>query len=199
MALLIYGLDTEEIGTTQSWRDILAELLPHLEIRIFPEIGNTSEITYLAFMRPDFDAIPPLPNLKAMFSRSAGVEAFINHAKMPKVPLGKIEPANGDPMMTEYVIMHVLRLHRDLPLYHQAQAKCEWLSRPIVRPDERRIDFLGFGLMAKAPALILKSLGFQCRPGYATRSQMLRFQFFMARNSSVHSCGRPTSPSAFCR
>ncbi len=160
MALLIYGLDTEEIGSVRSWRDTLAELLPELEIRIFPDVGDTSEITYLAFMRPDFDVIPPLPNLKAMFSRSAGVEAFIDHPKLPKAPLGKIEPADGDPMMTEYVIMHVLRLHRELPLYQQAQARCEWLRRPIVRPGERRVGFLGFGLMAKAPALMLKSLGF---------------------------------------
>jgi glyoxylate/hydroxypyruvate reductase A len=159
MALLIYGLDTE-IGNAQGWRDMLAELLPGLEIRIFPDVGNTSEITYLAFMRPDFDGIPPLPNLKAMFSRSAGVEAFVNHPKLPRVPLGKIEPAGGDPMMTEYVIMHVLRLHREMPLYQQAQAKREWLRRPIVRPKQRRIGFLGFGLMAKAPALVLKSLGF---------------------------------------
>ena len=31
---------------------------------------------------------------------------------------------------------------------------------PIVRPEERRIGFLGYGMMAKAPALILKQLGF---------------------------------------
>ena len=160
MALLIYGLDTDEIGSAEGWRETLAELLPRLEVRIFPEVGNTSEITYLAFMHPDFDAIPPLPKLKAMFSRSAGVEAFIGHPKLPQVPLGKIEPAEGDPMMTEYVLMHVLRLHREMPLYQQAQARGEWLRRPIVRPEARRIGFLGFGLMARAPALLLQSLGF---------------------------------------
>jgi glyoxylate/hydroxypyruvate reductase A len=31
---------------------------------------------------------------------------------------------------------------------------------PIVRPEQRRVGFLGFGMMAKAPALVLKSLGF---------------------------------------
>jgi glyoxylate/hydroxypyruvate reductase len=160
MALLIYGLDIGEIGSAKSWRDTLAEVLPGLEVRIFPDVGNTSEITYLTFMHPDFDALPPLPNLKAMFSRSAGVETFVNHPKMPRVPLGKIEPAGGDPMMTEYVLMHVLRLHREMPLYQQAQARREWLRRPITRPDARRIGFLGFGLMARAPALMLKSLGF---------------------------------------
>ena len=31
---------------------------------------------------------------------------------------------------------------------------------PIVRPEQRRVGFLGFGMMAKAPALVLQSLGF---------------------------------------
>ena len=31
---------------------------------------------------------------------------------------------------------------------------------PIVRPEQRRIGFLGYGMMAKAPALVLKSLQF---------------------------------------
>ncbi len=159
MALLIYGLD-RQIGNAQAWRDTVAELLPGRELRVFPEVGNAAEIEYLAFMRPDFDAIPALPNLKAMFSRSAGVEAFIDHPKLPQVPLGKIEPDGGDPMMTEYTVMHVLRFHREMPLYQEAQANREWLRRPIVRPEQRRIGFLGLGLMAKAPALVLKSLGF---------------------------------------
>ena len=63
-------------------------------------------------------------------------------------------------MMTEYTVMHVLRFHREMPLYQEAQANREWLRRPIVRPEQRRIGFLGLGLMAKAPALVLKSLGF---------------------------------------
>ncbi len=159
MTLLIYGLHTQ-IGDAQGWRDTLAELLPDRETRIFPDVGNPAEITYLAFMHPDFDVIPKLQNLKAMFSRSAGVEAFVDHPRLPTVPLGKIEPAGGDPMMTEYVIMHVLRLHRDMPLYQEAQARREWLRRPILRPEDRRVGFLGFGLMARAPALMLQSLGF---------------------------------------
>src|SRR5437016_6644231 len=159
MALLIVNLD-RQIGNAAAWRDIFAEQLPELEIRIWPEAGKVADIEYLAFIRPDFDSLPELPNLKAMFSRSAGVEAFVNHPRLPKAPLGKIEPAGGDPMMTEYVVMHVLRFHRDMPGYQAAQAAREWRRTRIVRPEERRIGFLGLGLMAKAPALVLKSLGF---------------------------------------
>jgi glyoxylate/hydroxypyruvate reductase A len=159
MALLIVNLD-RQISTARAWRDNFAAQLPDLEIRIWPEAGEVADIEYLAFIRPDFDILPELPNLKAMFSRSAGVEAFVDHPKLPKAPLGKIEPAGGDPMMTEYVVMHVLRFHRDMPLYQAAQANREWLRTRIARPEERRVGFLGLGLMATAPALVLKSLGF---------------------------------------
>jgi glyoxylate/hydroxypyruvate reductase len=160
MALLIIELD-KHIGNATAWRDAFRERLPDLAIRIWPDVGELTDIEYLAFMHPDFDLLPTFPNLKAMFSRAAGVESFIKHPRLPKVPLGKVEPPGGDPMMTEYVIMHVLRLHRDMPAYQAAQAKREWRRTPITRPERRRIGFLGFGMMARAPALVLKSLGFR--------------------------------------
>ena len=57
--------------------------------------------------------------------------------------------------------MHVLRFHRDMPGYQAAQARREWRRTTIMRPEQRRVGFLGFGMMAKAPALVLRSLGFQ--------------------------------------
>ncbi len=160
MALLLSGLD-QHIGSAQAWRDAFAEHLLGMEVRIWPQVGDVADIRYFAFMHPDFDALPTFPNLKAMFSRSAGVELFVRHPKLPKVPLGKVEPPGGDPMMTEYVVMHVLRFHRDMPGYRAAQARREWRRVPIVRPEQRRVGFLGYGMMAQAPASVLKSLGFK--------------------------------------
>src|SRR5258708_28737406 len=159
MALLIVNLD-KIIGNAQAWRDTFTEQSPDLPIRIWPDVGEVKDIEYLAFMHPDLDQLPAFPNLRAMFSRSAGVESFVEHPKVPKVPLGKVEPSGGDPMMTEYVVMHVLRFHRDMPAYQAAQAKREWRRVPIVRPEQRRVGLLGYGMMATAPALVLQSLGF---------------------------------------
>jgi glyoxylate/hydroxypyruvate reductase A len=160
MTLLTIELD-RQIGNATIWRREFAAQLPGLEIRNWPDVGEPADIHYLAFMHPNFDLYPTFPHLKAMFSRSAGVESFIDHPRLPKVPLGKIDPPGGDPMMTEYVVMHVLRFHRDMPGYQAAQARKEWRRVPIVRPEERRVGFLGLGVMATAPALVLKSLGFK--------------------------------------
>jgi glyoxylate/hydroxypyruvate reductase len=159
MALLVINLD-QYIGGAEAWSAAFAERLPALEVRYWPEPGDVESIEYIAFRRPDFDVLPDFPKLKAMFSRSAGVDGFVNHPRLPKVPLGKMDPSGGDPMMTEYVVMHVLRFHREMPAYQERQARGEWARVPIVRPEERRIGFLGYGVMAKAPALALKSLGF---------------------------------------
>jgi glyoxylate/hydroxypyruvate reductase len=180
MALLLIELD-KHIGTAKAWREAFKEQLPDMEICVWPDAADLRDIEYLAFMHPDFDLLPTFPNLKAMFSRSAGVDSFIKHPKLPKVPLGKVEPPGGDPMMTEYVIMHVLRFHRDMPAYHAAQANREWRKAPIIRPERRRIGFLGFGIMAKAPALMLKSLGFKVSAWVRSPRQAAEVPIFYGR------------------
>jgi glyoxylate/hydroxypyruvate reductase A len=181
MAVLIIKLD-KIIGDAKTWRDTFKEQMPDLAVRIWPDAGKVADIEYLAFMHPDFDTLPSFPNLKAMFSRAAGVDDIIHHPKLPKVPLGKVEPPGGDPMMTEYVIMHVLRLHREMPAYQAAQARREWLRVPIARPEQRRVGFLGFGLMAKAPALILQSLGFKVSAWVRSPRQAAEVPIFHGRD-----------------
>src|SRR5712691_2860844 len=181
MALLIIDLD-KYIGNAKAWCKTFEEQLPDLQIRIWPDAGELADIEYLAFMRPNFDVLPSFPNLKAMFSRSAGVESFINHPRLPKAPLGKVEPLGGDPMMTEYVIMHVLRFHRDMPAYQAAQANREWRRAPIIRPEQRRVRFLGFGMMAKAPALVLQSLGFKVSAWVRSPRQAAEVPLFHGRD-----------------
>ena len=99
-------------GEPNEWRAAIQAELPDLDVRFMPDAGDTSDIRYLAFGKPDFDALPELPNLQLMLTRQAGVDGFINHPKRPKAPLTKLEPEGGDPMMTEYVVMHVLLTHK---------------------------------------------------------------------------------------
>ena len=52
----------------QRQRGATGEQLPDLEIRIWPEAGNLTDIEYFAFMHPDFDSLRVFPNLNAMSS-----------------------------------------------------------------------------------------------------------------------------------
>ncbi len=157
MALLIVNL---MMGTQEDWRAAINAELPDLEVRFWPGIGDPADIEYLAFTRPNLDEWPAFPNLKAMLTRQAGVDGFVRHPGLPDVPLSKLEPEDGDPMMTEYAVMHVLRLHRHMPTYAERQARREWREVAQKRPGERTVGFLGYGTMARKPARILADLGF---------------------------------------
>lgn len=157
MALLISNILT---GDAETWRTAITNELPDLEVRFWPDVGDANDIEYIAFGRPNFDEFPAFPNLKAMLTRQAGVDGFVHHPMLPNVPLGKLEPTGGDPMMTEYTVMHVLRLHRNMPEYEARQAAKEWKPVDQVRPEDRGVGFLGLGTMALPPAKILQELEF---------------------------------------
>ncbi len=157
MALLIIDL---RMGTPADWRAAINAELPDLDVRFWPDVGDPADIEYLAFTRPAPDEWPEFPNLKAMLTRQAGVDGFIGHPGLPDVPLSKLEPEDGDPMMTEYVVMHVLRLHRNMPTYRKRQARREWREVSQKRPEDRTVGFLGYGVMARKPARILRDMGF---------------------------------------
>ncbi len=157
MALLIMNLMT---GEPEDWRQAINADLPDLEIRFMPDAGDVADIEYLAFGRPNFDELPDLPNLKLMLTRQAGVDGFAKHPRLPKVPLTKLEPVGGDPMMTEYVITNVLRHHRQLAAYKAQQHERVWQPLPQVRQEDRRVGFMGYGTMAQEPARILQEIGF---------------------------------------
>src|SRR5215472_13870622 len=109
MALLIVDLD-KYIGNARAWRDTFGEQLPDLEIRIWPDAGNLAgyRISRLCASRLRFP--PGLSEFESHVQPLCRGRVPCQHPKRPNAPLLKIEPPGGDPLMTEYVVMHVLRL-----------------------------------------------------------------------------------------
>jgi len=110
-----------------------------------------ADIEYLAFMHPDFDKLPP--SEPEGHVQSLGRRGVLHQApKLPKVPLGKWNPG-GDPMMTEYVVMHVFAFPSRYAAYQAAQANRNGAGwRSPGRAAAHRL--LGFGMMARAPAMV---------------------------------------------
>ncbi|MBT5569757.1 MAG: glyoxylate/hydroxypyruvate reductase A [Alphaproteobacteria bacterium] len=147
-------------GTLQTWRDgILAEI-PDLDIRLWPDVGDPADIHYLLIGRFDLADLPALPNLRFLMPMFAGIDHLVAHPNMPDVPIVRTGPPEGDPAMTEYAILHVLRHHRHMPDYLAQQRRKEWTVIPQKLPRHQRVGFMGFGTMAEPPARALNSLGF---------------------------------------
>lgn len=154
------------------WHQALATAMPELEVRIWPDIGEPADIDYaLIWAAPD-RMLHDLPNLRLVFSVGAGVDHLLGDAVPAGIPVVRmIDPALTEGMV-EYVLYHVLRHHRRMPLYEARQRRREWVTHDQVRPGERQVGMLGLGELGGECARALAALGFDVA-GFSRRRRAL--------------------------
>ena len=199
MALLIVDLD-KHIGDASAWRDTFAAHLPDLEVRIWPEAGKLADIEYLAFMHPDFDALPAFPNLKAMFSRSAGVEFFVRPSQAAEGTAVQGRAAgrrSDDDRIRRHACASFSSRHARIS-GGTGQARVAPRDDRSARATTCRLPrFRHDGEGAGARVEVARVQGF--RLGAQPEGGKPTFRSFTARINLSRFFGRPTSPSACCR
>lgn len=150
-----------EVDPPDWWRAELARRMPDLEVRVWPDTGAIADIEFALVWCPEPGMLATLPNLRAIFSLGAGVDHLFSDPDLPKgVPITRLVDANLTQRMTEYVVFHVLRYHRQHQVYVAAQAAGHWEERPQPASSDRRIGVLGQGILGGAAASALAGLGF---------------------------------------
>ena len=146
---------------SSGWHERFATELPDLELRLWPDAGNRDDIEILACSHLPAGALASFPRLKLIIALAAGTERLLaDPALPPDVAITRVGDPAGDAMMDETTLLHVLRHHRNLPAYALAQTRGEWLSLPILRPDQRRVGVMGLGPIGMSAAMTLRDHGF---------------------------------------
>ena len=157
MALLFQS----SIDSATRWTGELRRLIPDLDIRIWPEIGDPADIEAALVWRPPAGLLASLPNLRLIASLGAGVDHVLADPLLPKaVPIVRLVDPYMTAAMSEYVQLQVLRLHRQDPAYRAQQRQRLWRELPQPNAAERHVGVLGLGTLGSDAALKLCVLGF---------------------------------------
>ncbi|HXZ01767.1 MAG TPA: glyoxylate/hydroxypyruvate reductase A [Stellaceae bacterium] len=162
------------VDSAADWKAELGKHLPELELRVWPDLGDPTEIDAALVWRPPPGLLDRLPNLKLILSLGAGVDHILADPSLPPgVPILRLVDPYMTVAMSEYVQMHVLRLHRQEPAYRAQQHALVWRPLPQPNAGERRVGVLGLGVLGGDAALRLKVLGFDVA-GWCRTERKLR-------------------------
>ncbi len=158
MAVLL----STKASTMEDWRDALLEVDPGLDIRLFPEAGDPSEIeAAVCWTAHDLAELRRYPNLRLLVSMGAGVDHLLRPpGPPPGVPVARLVDERLTQGMTEWVLLNVLRFHRQDLDYRAQQAARVWRELPAPDTARRRIGILGLGALGGDAARALLALGF---------------------------------------
>lgn len=145
----------------EPWVKAFRECLPDVEIRVWPEMGNPTEITHAFVWHPPAGLFPQLPNLRAVFSLGAGVDKLLANPELPvdKPLIRMVDPSLGADMAI-FVAMQVLHYHRRMPEFLAFQRQRLWQALDVPMAHERRVGILGYGEMGALCADRLLPFGF---------------------------------------
>lgn len=159
MALLFYSPD----DPPEPWRHHLLALLPDLDLRVWPETGNPAEIDAALVWRPPPGLLKSLPNLKAVLSLAAGVDAMLADPTLPDVPLCRMVDDSLTSTMSEFVLLQVLKYHRNLDVYAERQRQARWDLHLPLPAAETTVGIMGLGVLGADAARVLVAHGFAVR------------------------------------
>ena len=142
------------------WRTAFRELMPKLEVRVWPDMGDPGEIDVLFTFRPPPGLLPKLVNLKLLQVIGAGVDQLAGEAIPSGVPVARTVDAGLTEGMVEYVLGQVLHFHRQFDAYDRLQREATWQRLPRVEARDRRVGVMGLGPIGTAVATKAASFNF---------------------------------------
>jgi glyoxylate/hydroxypyruvate reductase A len=143
------------------------------------------------------------PNLKLIVSMGAGVDHLLRApGPPPGIPVARLKDVLLTSAMAEWVLLNVLRFHRQDPEYRALQQRKEWLELSAPSTSERRIGILGIGELGSASARVLGSLGFPVMGWSRSAKTLAGVQTFhgadglmaMAAKTDILICLLPLTP-----
>jgi glyoxylate/hydroxypyruvate reductase A len=145
----------------QSWTKHLRNQDPHLDLRVWPEVGPPEDVLFVLSWKHPLGAMKMFPRLKCIASLGFGVDHVLRDPDLPAgVPVTRIVEAGMVAAMSAYLLTAVLVHTRQFDLYRRDQARKQWKARIPKHPQEVRVGIMGLGHLGSDAARKLRGVGF---------------------------------------
>tara|TARA_B110000305_G_scaffold91938_1_gene103748 strand:- start:25 stop:963 length:939 start_codon:yes stop_codon:yes gene_type:complete len=144
------------------WASGLQSAMPDMNILIYPNEGDVSEIEYAVVWKHPRGILKKYPNLKAILSLGAGVDHIISDPELPGgVPIVRLVDKKLTHEMYLHALHWVLHFHSDQYLYRIQQVKTKWAQLPSMQSEDRTIGIMGLGNIGRRIGDSLAKLDFK--------------------------------------
>ena len=168
-----------DLDHSRSWSDVFSEAMPEMPVRDWAVPGDVADIEYAFVWAPEPGTLRKFPNLKCIFSIGAGVDHLLKDPDLPyDVPIVRMVEPELTQGMTEYITMHVLRYHREVPTLEQQQRENDWHELIAPTAPSRKVGLLGIGVLGQDCARVLHALKFDLASWSRTPKQIEGVQSF---------------------
>lgn len=146
----------------EDWKRALLAEDTSLDIRLFPDAGDPAAIeAAVVWTAHDMTELARYPNLRLIVSMGAGVDHLFRPPGPPRgVPVARLKDVLLTSAMSEWVLLNVLRFHRQDREYRAQQAARIWEELDAPSTAATRIGILGLGELGADAARKLRMLGF---------------------------------------
>jgi glyoxylate/hydroxypyruvate reductase A len=143
------------------WLPRFREALPHHTVLLPDEVSDPAAVHYAVTWKHPPGSLTRYPNLRLLLSLGAGVDHLLSDPALPDVPVVRVIDPDLTARMGEYVVLHCLRILRQLDRYQAQQRERLWKDDRL-QPSARqvRVGILGLGELGSHAALLLRALGF---------------------------------------
>ena len=157
--LLLHLADFDEA----SWARGFAANLPGHRVVLRGDGYDPAEIDYIFVWKPRPDAFEGLSGLKAVLSLGAGVDALLQHPRLPDKPIVRFVDADLTQRMSDYVLANVLMHHRLFMRFKEDQEARRWVQLYPPAAWETTVGIMGMGVLGQDAVRHLKVFGFPLR------------------------------------
>lgn len=145
----------------QTWATHMRKAMPTRSVRVWPDMGDVSDVHYVAAWLPPADVVKSLPNLKVIFSLGAGVDAILSDPSLPQdKPIVRVNDPDLTMRMSEHIVLQVLMHHRQQRRLVNNQAAMRWDQFPQHAASALRVGVMGLGVLGADAAQKLGMMGF---------------------------------------